>query len=47
MGMATIVAARAAGSARIIVIGTSKDRFRFDLAVGDGVAYREMFEKRS
>jgi threonine dehydrogenase-like Zn-dependent dehydrogenase len=32
MGMATIVAARAAGAARVIVTGVSRDRFRLDCA---------------
>ena len=36
MGMATIVAARAAGAASVIVTGTSKDRFRLDCALQAG-----------
>jgi threonine dehydrogenase-like Zn-dependent dehydrogenase len=36
MGMATIVAARAAGASRVIVTGVSKDRFRLDCALGIG-----------
>ncbi|KPM54378.1 alcohol dehydrogenase [Frankia sp. R43] len=32
MGMATIVAARAAGAANVIVTGTARDRFRLDCA---------------
>jgi threonine dehydrogenase-like Zn-dependent dehydrogenase len=36
MGMATIVAARAAGAATIIVTGTAKDRFRLDCALRAG-----------
>jgi threonine dehydrogenase-like Zn-dependent dehydrogenase len=36
MGMATIVAARAAGAAVIIVTGTAKDRFRLDCALRTG-----------
>ena len=32
MGMATIVAARAAGAATVIVTGTAQDRFRLDVA---------------
>jgi threonine dehydrogenase-like Zn-dependent dehydrogenase len=36
MGMASIVAARAAGASTIIVTGTAKDRFRLDCARGVG-----------
>jgi len=36
MGMATIVAARAAGAATVIVTGTAKDRFRLDCALRVG-----------
>ena len=36
MGMATIVASRAAGASTIIVTGTSKDRFRLDCALEIG-----------
>jgi threonine dehydrogenase-like Zn-dependent dehydrogenase len=36
MGMATIVAARAAGAATIVVTGTAQDRFRLDCALRVG-----------
>ena len=36
MGMATIVAARAAGASQVIVTGVSKDRFRLDWALKIG-----------
>ena len=36
MGMATIVAARAAGASKIIVTGVAKDRFRLDCALNVG-----------
>jgi threonine dehydrogenase-like Zn-dependent dehydrogenase len=36
MGMATIVAARAAGASSVIVTGTSRDRFRLDCALQAG-----------
>ncbi|CAI7979556.1 Alcohol dehydrogenase zinc-binding domain protein [Frankia sp. Hr75.2] len=36
MGMATIVAARAAGAATVIVTGTARDRFRLDWALRVG-----------
>ena len=36
MGMATIVAARAAGASSVIVTGTSNDRFRLDCALRIG-----------
>ncbi|MGO8860172.1 MAG: zinc-dependent alcohol dehydrogenase [Acidimicrobiales bacterium] len=36
MGMATIVAARAAGAATVIVTGVTRDRFRLDCALGVG-----------
>ncbi|SQD93783.1 MULTISPECIES: zinc-binding dehydrogenase [unclassified Parafrankia] len=36
MGMATIVAARAAGASTVIVTGTAKDRFRLDWALRVG-----------
>jgi threonine dehydrogenase-like Zn-dependent dehydrogenase len=36
MGMATVVAARAAGAAHVIVTGVSKDRFRLDGALRIG-----------
>ncbi len=36
MGMATIVAARAAGASTIIVTGTARDRFRLDHALRVG-----------
>jgi threonine dehydrogenase-like Zn-dependent dehydrogenase len=36
MGMATIVAARAAGASTVIVTGTAKDRFRLDCALEVG-----------
>jgi threonine dehydrogenase-like Zn-dependent dehydrogenase len=36
MGMATIVAARAAGASTVIVTGTARDRFRLDCALDAG-----------
>lgn len=36
MGMATIIAARAAGAASVLITGTAADRFRLDRALGVG-----------